>query len=73
MGDLIFIATEKCLMPRLMKSACEKTPVACFYSKFHQKVVGWGGGWFPPPFSAHSLVLLCIDAAFISSKRCERL
>lgn len=48
MDDLIFIAAEKCLMPRLMKirSLCEKTLRSCpwrFYSKFHQDIVGGGG------------------------------
>lgn len=43
--DLIFIATEKCLMPRLMKiiGACEKTHRSRlwrFCSKFHQNVRG---------------------------------
>lgn len=48
MDDLISIAAEKCLMPRLMKirSLCEKTLGSCprrFYSKFHQDIVGGGG------------------------------
>lgn len=47
MDDLISIATEKCLMPRLMKirSLCEKMLRRClwrFYSKFHQDIVGGG-------------------------------
>lgn len=46
MGDLIFIATEKCLMSQLMKSACEKTPVV-----FLQQISSeGGGGGVPPPF-----------------------
>lgn len=42
MNDLIFIATEECLMPQLMKiiSACEKTHRTRFYSKFHQEREG---------------------------------
>lgn len=63
MDDLIFIAPEKCLMPRLMKivSACEKPRRSCpwcFYSKFHQNVRGKreeGGGVEP---------LLFLSAAF---------
>lgn len=50
MDDLIFMAAEKCLMPRLMKirSLFEKTLRSCpwrFYSKFHQDIVGGGWGW----------------------------